>query len=468
MWPLACGCWSAENGAGIRTGILCWPCAVSDHAGDSPYDSRHEKNHPDVGQQSAVYGIDAKVFAMMQLALRNLFRHRKRTAIALATISFGVIALLLAGGFIEWIFWGMRESTIQSRLGHIQVTRPDYFQAGSADPFAYLLPDELLEQVNLEAEPEVEVVSPRLALTGLISHGEVTIGFIGEGVDAEKDVALSKYLKVIEGEGLDSGDPNGLFLGGGLARNLGVTVGDTVALLATSASGGLNGVEGTVRGLFRSASKEFDDTALRVPIDVARQLLRVSGVHSWVLLLNQTDHTDDVLQQLQLQYPEATSQLQFTPWFVLAEFYQKTVKLFSRQMDVMRVIIALIIILSISNILIMSVLERTGEIGTLMAIGLKRRRILQLFVSEGLLLGIFGGLIGVTAGVVLATVISAVGIPMPPPPGMEGGYTGEILVTWPLVAGTLLLAVLTTLLGSLYPAWKASNMKIVDALRYNR
>ena len=133
-----------------------------------------------------------------------------------------------------------------------------------------------------------------------------------------------------------------------------------------------------------------------------------------------------------------------------------------------RLIIALIIILSISNILIMSVLERTGEIGTLMAIGLKRRKILQLFVSEGLMLGIIGGLFGVAVGTALAIVISAVGIPMPPPPGMETGYTGEILVTWPLVVGTLLLAVLTTLLGSLYPAWKASSMKIVDALRHNR
>jgi len=405
---------------------------------------------------------------MMRLALRNLFRHRKRTAIALATISFGVIALLLAGGFIEWIFWGMRESTIQSRLGHIQVTRPDYFEAGSADPFAYLLPDQLLEQIDLEAIPEVKAVSPRLAFTGLISHGDVTIGFIGEGVDSEKDADLSKYLKIVEGEGLNSSHPNGVFLGGGLARNLGVTVGDTIALLVTPASGGLNGVEGTVRGLFRSASKEFDDAALRLPLDIARQLLRVSGVHSWVLLLNQTEHTGSVLQQLQDLHPEATTRLQFTPWYELAEFYQKTVKLFSRQMDVMRLIIALIIILSISNILIMSVLERTGEIGTLMAIGLKRGKILQLFVSEGLLLGIIGGLSGVAVGTVLATVISAVGIPMPPPPGMEGGYTGEVLVTWPLVVGTLLLAVLTTLLGSLYPAMKASNLEIVDALRYNR
>ena len=405
---------------------------------------------------------------MMKLALRNLFRHRKRTAIALATISFGVIALLLAGGFIEWIFWGMRESTIQSRLGHIQVTRPGYFEAGSADPFGYLLPEELLDQVNLEAVPGVEALSPRLAFTGLISHGDVTIGFIGEGVDPEKDADLSTYLTVVAGTGLDSGKPNGLLLGGGLARNLGVNLGDTVVLLVTSASGGLNGVEGTVRGLFQSASKEFDDAALRLPLDIAHQLLRTPGAHSWVLLLDKTEHTDDILQYLQLQFPEAATQLQFTPWHALAEFYHKTVKLFSRQMDAVRLIIALIIMLSISNILIMTVLERTGEIGTLMAIGLKRRKILQLFVTEGLMLGIIGGLSGAVVGTALALIISAVGIPMPPPPGMETGYTGEIMVTMPLVAGTLLLAVLTTLSGSLYPAWKASSLKIVDALRYNR
>ena len=405
---------------------------------------------------------------MMQLALRNLFRHRKRTAIALATIGFGVIALLLAGGFIDWIFWGMRENTIKSRLGHIQVTRPGYFQSGSADPFAFLLSEQQLQQFNLEGFTEVTAVSPRLAFTGLISHGDVTIGFIGEGVDPEKDADLSEGLTVMQGNALDSGDPSGIFMGGGLARNLGVSLGDTVAILATTDSGGLSGVEGTVRGLFQSASKEFDDAALRLPLDLARQLLRTSGAHSWVLLLDETEHTDSVLQQLRGQFPEAATGLQFTPWTALADFYNKTVKLFSRQMGVVRFIIALIIILSISNILIMSVLERTGEIGTLMAIGLRRQNIMNLFVIEGLLLGIIGGMLGVAIGSVLATVLSAVGIPMPPPPGMETGYIGEILLSWPLVGGAMLLAVLTTLVGSLYPAWKASNMQIVDALRYNR
>ena len=133
-----------------------------------------------------------------------------------------MIALLLAGGFIEWIFWAMRENTIQSRLGHIQITKPGYFQAGSSDPYAFLLSEQQLDKVNLEEIHEIKEVSPRLAVTGLISHGEVTIGFIGEGVDPEKDVDLSKGLVVMEGDRLNPDDPKGLFMGGGLARNLGV------------------------------------------------------------------------------------------------------------------------------------------------------------------------------------------------------------------------------------------------------
>jgi putative ABC transport system permease protein len=404
---------------------------------------------------------------MTKLALRNIFRHWRRTATALAVIGFGVIALLLASGFIEWIFWAMREGVIQQRTGHIQVTRPGYLTAGSADPFAYLLPDELGDQLDLEAVPEIQVISQRVVFNGLISHGDITIGFTGEGVDPEKDAKLSERLIIAAGKRLDAGDAQGMLLGKGLADNLGVGIGDTVVLLATPSSGGLNGVEGTVRGLFQSGSKAFDDAALRLPISLARQLLRVSGTHTWAILLDNTEHTEPVLQQLQQRYPPSESRLEFTPWHAVADFYNKTVKLLSRQMQVVQLIITLIITLSITNTLVMSVLERTGEIGTLMAIGLKRRHILQLFVSEGVLLGIIGGLLGVVTGCLLAWLISAVGIPMPPPPGMDVGYTGEILVTWPLVAGALAIALGSTLFGSVYPAWKASRLEIVDALRHN-
>ena len=401
------------------------------------------------------------------LALRNQLRNSRRSLLAISAIMFGVIALLLSEGFIDWIFWAMRDSYIHSQLGHIQVTRSGYTEQGTADPFNYLLPETTPIQKIIMSDPHVEVLAPRLYISGLISHGDNTVSFIGQGVDPDTEKELSKNVIVSEGKDLTTDMPNGLTMGRGLAKNLGVSPGDSVVLLVNTPSGSLNAIEATVSGLFYSSIKTFDDTALRLPIVTARSLLRVSGAHAWLLLLDKTDQTTDTLQRLRNSLG-ADSGLELTPWYELSDFYQKTVALFSKQVHVVRIIIALIIVTSISNLLIMSVLERTGEIGTLMAIGIKRSRILWMFISEGLLLGIIGGIIGVILGFILASVISYIGIPMPPPPGMDVGFIGEILLTPTIAINAFVLGLVTTVLASIYPARKASRMEIVNALRHNR
>lgn len=404
----------------------------------------------------------------LSLALRNLSRHRHRAYVALASISFGVIAMLVAGGFIEWVFASMREGVIESRLGNITVVKRGYLEDGVADPFAYLLSEESGERELIAGLPHVSEVAPRLAFTGLVSHGNTTVSFIGEGVDPGKENRLSRFVLIQDGEGLSSEERTGIIVGAGLAANLGVKPGDVIVLLSTTSSGGINAIEGRVRGLFATSTKAYDDSALRVHIDVARELLRVTGSHKWVVLLDDTNLTDEVTGLLAQSVGSQGTDFQFVPWYEQADFYNKTVSLFSRQMNVVRLVITLIIVLSISNTLIMNVMERTSEIGTLMAIGLRRSKILRLFVYEGVLLGVFGGLLGVTLAYVLAQAISAVGIPMPPPPGMDIAVTGRIFLTWPLAMLGLLLAVGATGFASLYPAWKASRLEIVDTLRHGR
>lgn len=401
-------------------------------------------------------------------AVRNLVGHRRRSGFALAAITFGVVALIQASGFIDWIFRAMREDVIQSRLGHIQAVKPGYFERGAADPFAFLLPEASLRQGELEGVSGVEAVAGRLVFSGLIGHGETTVSFIGEGVDPAKEAVISRRLHIRAGQSLSSTDPEGIIIGAGLAEQVGVGPGNTVILLATTSSGGMNAVEATVRGVFFTSTKAYDDAALRVSITLARNLLRVSGDHIWVMRLEDTALTAEMLARLRARFPLKEYGVEFVPWYDRADFYNKTVVLFSRQVNVVQLIIALIIVLSISNTLIMSVLERTREIGTLMAVGLRRQTILSLFLSEGLVLGVVGGFAGLAAGVILAEGISAIGIPMPPPPGMAVGFTGEILVTWPLALKAVVIAVGATLLASLYPAWKASRLQVVDALRHNQ
>jgi putative ABC transport system permease protein len=400
----------------------------------------------------------------LALAFRNLFRHRVRSAIALSAIVFGVAALLQSGGFIDWIFVNLREATIQSRLGHIQVTRPGYFTDGTADPFSYLLPESSPALEGIAKAPGVRVVTPRLSFGGLLSFGDTTVSFLGEGVDPEREKSVSGMLAITAGENLSSGDPHGIILGEGLASSVGARPGQTVVLLAATGAGGMNAVETHVRGLFSTYTKAFDDAALRLPIPLARELLRVPGSHTWVLLLDRTELTQPLLESLRARFPEAAAQLAFRPWSDMADFYKKTVTLFSRQMGVVNLIIALIIVLSISNTLTKSVLERTGEIGTLMATGSRSRRILKLFLLEGFFLGLVGGILGLG----MARLISSIGIPMPPPPGSNRGYTAEILVTPALALRAFAIALGTALLASLQPAWRASRLKIVDALRHNR
>jgi len=408
-----------------------------------------------------------KIFWLdFKLACRNIARQKRRSTIAIGAVTFGITALILANGFIAWIFLDFRESTINSHLGHLQITRPGYFEAGKADPYAFLLPQAMPELERWGESGRIKTIAPRLSFSGLISHGESTISFIGDGVSPQEQATFGNAVKISAGQSLSAEHPRGIIVGEGLARNLGVKVGDQVILLATTASRGINAVEVIIRGLFSTVTKSYDDAAIRVPIETARRLLRTEGSHVWTVLLNNTAETDIMLTELHEKLKN--DDLEIVPWYALADFYNKTVTLFSKQIHGIQIIIAIIILLSITNTMTMNVMERIGEIGTSMALGVRRMGIMRLFLAEGILIGSAGGLLGLALALLLGTLVSSIGIPMPPPPGMARGYTGEILITADVALQSLALAIGTTLAASIYPAWRASRMNIVDALRHNR
>jgi putative ABC transport system permease protein len=404
--------------------------------------------------------------ADFRLASRNLRRNASRTIVAVLTVAGGIVAFLLAGGFIAWIFQDMRESTIHSQLGHIQIVRPAYYEKGIADPYAFLLPAQSAEQKLIEQTEGLVSLTPRLAFSGLASHGEVTIAFVGEGVDPLRERPISSRIMIVSGRDLADANEPALLLGEGLARSLGVKPDDVIVLLATAANGSPNAIEVKVAGTFATISKEYDDSALRLPITLARKLMRVDGATTWVVLLERTEYTAKTVERLRAALPDKLFEV--IPWGALADFYNKTVVLFSKQVSVVKFIIGLIIVLTISNTQTMSVLERTREIGTSLAIGQRRQMVLRMFLAEGALIGVTGGLVGLMVGYLLAVTISAIGIPMPPPPGMARGYIGQIVIDASLAGEALTLALLTALIASILPAWKASRMNIVDALRHNQ
>jgi putative ABC transport system permease protein len=401
-----------------------------------------------------------------RLASRNLRRNASRTIVAVLTVAGGIVAFLLASGFIAWIFEDMREITIHSQLGHLQIVRPAYHEKGIADPYSFLLPAQSQEQKLIEQTEGLVSLTPRLAFSGLISHDEVTIAFVGEGVDPLRERPISSRISIVSGRDLGEVNEPALLLGEGLAKSLDVKIGDSVVLLVTASNRSANAVEVKVAGIFATISKEYDDSALRLPIAVAQKLMRVDGATSWVALLDRTERTEKTVEKLRIGLRDKNFEV--VPWNALADFYNKTVVLFSKQISVVKFIIGLIIILTIANTQTMSVLERTREIGTSLAIGQRRKFVMRMFLAEGVLIGVLGGLVGLFLGYVLAAIISFIGIPMPPAPGMARGYIGHILINPSLAGEALILALVTTLIASIMPAWKASRMNIVDALRHNQ
>lgn len=406
-----------------------------------------------------------RLLALVKVILRNLLRQRRRSLIAIFSVGFGIAALLVASGFIEWMFVDFREATIESQYAHVQVTRPHYHENGRADPFSYLLPEDSAAAPLSEAA-HVRAWGPRLGFVGLVSRGDTTLSFVGEGFNPATDLTGDRSLRIVGGDKLGANDRTKILLGKGLATQLGTKAGDAVVVLVDNPNTGLNAIDAKVAGIFESVSKAYDDSAVLVHIDAARKLLKVPGAHSWLVYLDRTENTAVAANDLRSRFD--AKQFEVRTWDQLAEFYARAVDLFRQQLDVVRFIVIAIILLGIGNTMMMSVMERTGEIGTLMALGIKRRNVLGQFLIEGGLIGLLGGVGGLVLAFLVGIGVDALHVEMPPPPSLTRGYVAKILLTPAIVAEALFIAVVTTMLASLYPAWKASRMVIVDAIRQNK
>lgn len=409
--------------------------------------------------------LSRRLFVALELTNRNLLRHRRRSLIAVLSVAFGIAAMIVATGFTEWMFVDFREAMIESQYGHIQISKPGFHEDGTSDPFRYVLP---LDSGAKAAEgvPHLRSLAPRLMLTGLVSRGDATVSFTGEGIDPAKELIDNRSLRILEGDRLQAGNRNEVLLGQGLATLLGAHAGDDVVVLVNIPRGGINAVDARVAGIFASVSKAYDDSALLTSIGMARTLLKVEGVHTWLMYLDDTRHTRQVAAGLRQRLDPIAFDVR--TWDQLAEFYTRSVALLREQLGVVHIIVFSIILLGIGNTMMMSVVERTGEIGTAMALGVKRRALLRQFLLEGGTIGFVGGLVGLVLALLVAGAVAMLQIEMPPPPGLTRGYVAHVLLTPPLIVASPFLAIAVTTLASLYPAWKASRMVIVDAIRHNR
>lgn len=409
-------------------------------------------------------------------ALRNLARNRRRSLISLAIVASGAVGLLLTAGFIRFSFDGLREAMIHGGLGHLEIaTRAAVASRGEAalDRSVQQGIDSWREvQSAVERLPHVVAVGANLHLMGMIQRpGGDSVSFVGVGVEPEREARMGFETKVKEGRALAAGQPPAgeeeVVLALGLAAALGVHPGEVVTLLAASPDGMLNALDVRVAGLITTGVQELDTRFLKLHLASGQRLLSTERVSNLLVGLDSTSATaaahTDVERLLRGRSPE----LAVTPWERRAAFYSQVKGLYLGIFWFLGAIVFVLVVLATSNTLVMTVMERVREIGTLRAIGTTPRQIAAMVLWEAVWLGLLGALAGDLLGGAAIAAINALHLKMPPPPGAVDPI--DLQLSYVPEAFAAMVAVMTVVLvvAAIAPIVRATRIAVVEALGHD-
>jgi putative ABC transport system permease protein len=458
------------------------------------------------------------------LALRNLMRNRRRSLTTLLAMIVGAQSVLLFGGYSRDITYGLQTTYVQ-RNGHLQIQHKDYFLYGGGNPAAYGITDyqRIIDVVKHDPvlAPMLTVVTPTLQLGGIAGNFSAGVSrtVIGNGMVVDDQNRLREWndyglprLMQRPRLTLTNTSQDAAVIGTGVARVLQLCgplqvsdcpapqatadnrsqriPGDIAALtaqensqvskpdgvrielLAASARGAPNVAELNVIKAENQGFKELDDIYVVLHLAQAQRLVYGGDTPQATAIVLQLQHTSQIpAAKARLDEILSTTfkgePLEVLDFSTLYPFYDQAIGMFATIFGFISVLIGAIVLFTVGNTMSMAVVERTVEIGTLRAMGLRRAGIRRLFVCEALLLGVIGAALGVLIALVLAALINHSGLTWTPPGQVNAiplnvHVWGETRLITSGAVGLVLVAVLS----AWWPARRASRLNIVDALRH--
>lgn len=396
-----------------------------------------------------------------KLAYRNLGRHRRRSILSGLALAMGTALLMFIAAFFQGEMRSAMESTLRLSSGHLQVRDADYDPDKLSVAWEYLI--ESPEQVagQIEALDQVDVATPRLLASGIITSQNDSVGVQIMGIDPASR-ANDPYRQLVSGEFLTADDRDGILIGYPLAQTLGLSVGSQINLLVNTSDGTVDEQLFTVRGIYTTGTTAYDKGIVFLPLKKA-QAFSGAGNHASMIfvLLKDREQAEFVAKAIPSQNFKVETWRELNSLLVLVNDFSNA------YLTVINLIILGVTVTVIVNTLLMSVFERTREIGILSAIGMKGRQIIAMFLAEASLLALGG----VTAGALIGWALSAYF-------GKVGIYFGDLglsadmlledriytYLTLESAINLIITAFVITLIASLYPARLASRMEPVEAL----
>lgn len=405
------------------------------------------------------------MFTIAKLALRNVFRNKSRSALTCGAIGFGVFMTMLLGGFVFGLTNIIIFDAILGKVGSLQVHKRGFDNVKDNFPLDYDMPYGGELEKSIASTPGVRAVTGRIVFGGSLNNGTRNTFVIANALDAAKEyIVCPSGKRGLEGKALTAGDDTKGVLGFELSEALNAKVGQTLVIQAATRDGQQNALDMEMSGTVNNNAPLESKRMVYVPLAMAQNLLKLQGrVTEYAVALNDVEDVEAMAKKLAAKLgPDYHVQTwrEIRPQIVDIVKTQRVVLLF------VCLVFLIIAVFGVVNTMLMAVLERTREIGTMMAVGIRRSKITALFLAEATAMA----LLGTGTGAVLGFAFNAVvihgfgGLPMSPPGSKAKIMLLPYVPGW-LVVVTVTATALATILAAVYPAWRASKLRPVEALR---
>ncbi|MCS6936706.1 MAG: FtsX-like permease family protein [Candidatus Bipolaricaulota bacterium] len=396
------------------------------------------------------------------IPLRNLTRNRRRTLLSLAIIALGTAMIYAVRGYVDESMLSIRQGTVR-QFGNLQIASP-LLWAEKTENFGYLIsPEDVARIVALLQEiPEVTAHTVQLNLSGLAITERKTKVVRATALEPQNQ-ALDYNDLVVEGSGLNPDDRAKVLIGRALSEELQLQPGDFFSLTTTTVDGAYNVGPLQVAGIYALNNAVVEGQLVFMPLGYGQILLDTSGVAKVIVTLRSIDDTDRIAQIVQRKLTEAGLEFEVRTWVQLAEFYRQIKGFFDVLFGFLTIAVSVLVFFIVLQVLTLSFLERTREVGTIRAIGTKRYQVFLMFFMESVFLGVLGGLLGIAGGWLIGQGFNALGIGWTPPGAIEP-VPVRLRLELGNALGPFLVGVFATLLSALYPAAHSARLNVVEAL----
>ena len=399
-----------------------------------------------------------------KIALRSITRHRLRSLLSISMIAGAVCSIILFHGLANFVLEAVKHIAAENQFGNMQIAKEKYWSPGKESRKLRMFHLDELKQLK-ELHPEVIKVSGRLSFFGLVSNGDLSIGGKIIGIDTAGEPNFIKSMRLMSGHPFANDLKEGM-IGQLLAKQMNVKPGDNITVLTNTVDGVMNAMDLTVSGIFSAGIDEIDSQVIYIPLSLTQTILDTPNVDIAVLKFAKLDQSESSALKINDQLQSGNTLLRARTWRSLAVLFRQVDKFYGVQNRLIEGILLALMFLGILNAVSMTVVERTGEIGTLRSFGESRSDIIGQFILESLLLTSVGAISGSIGSWLIIQLIHISKI-VTEMPGASVPFTLHINFLFSSVLYASFLAIFTSVIATYIPAKKAANMNIVDALRKN-